>query len=178
MNGTGYFTNRKSIANPVSFLQLSNFSATLEGKPVRATVAIENFTKPRLDIAAVMEADLKALSRFFMPDTLEEISGKLFVDAKFKGIAGEKTTYRSSGDIRFEQVAFRLKQKPVSFSGLAGMLHLDGNDLVVDEVSGKQEAATLLLAAPSGICLPGYFWNSKNSILPPRWPPIKWISMN
>jgi len=137
MNGTGYFTNRKSIANPVSFLQLSNFSATLEGKPVRATVAIENFTKPRLDIAVVMEADLKALSRFFMPDTLEEISGKLFVDAKFKGIAGEKTTYRSSGDIRFEQVAFRLKQKPVSFSGLAGMLHLDGNDLVVDAVSGK-----------------------------------------
>ncbi|MBK8875783.1 MAG: hypothetical protein IPN13_18495 [Bacteroidetes bacterium] len=67
MNGTGYFTNRKSIANPVSFLQLSNFSATLEGKPVRATVAIENFTKPRLDIAAVMEADLKALSRFLCP---------------------------------------------------------------------------------------------------------------
>ncbi|MBK7968852.1 MAG: hypothetical protein IPK08_07860 [Bacteroidetes bacterium] len=52
---------------------------------MRATVAIKNFTKPRLDIAAVMEADLKALSRFFMPDPLEEISGKLLSMQSSKG---------------------------------------------------------------------------------------------
>lgn len=136
LNGKGYFTNRKNKANPVTYLRLENFSATLEGKPMKADIEIENFKRPKLNIATSFEADLKALSGFYKPDTLEEISGIAFVDATFNGISGEKSTYRSSGNVRFSNVNFRLKQKPVVFSGFNGLFHLQGNDLLVESLQG------------------------------------------
>lgn len=137
LNCDGFFTNRRSAANPVEYLELNNFSALLEGRPVKATIAIENFSRPKLNAKAIMEADLNALSRFFKPDTIAAISGKLFVDAAFKGVAGDKASYHSEGSIRFADVSFRLKNKPVAFSGFNGNLHLEGNDLVMDEMNGK-----------------------------------------
>ena len=145
LNGKGFFTNKKNKANPVTYLKFENFTATLEGKPLKANVEIENFNKPRLSITAAFEADLKVLSKFFKPDTLEEISGTAIVDATFHGISGEKSTYRSSGNIRFTDVNFRLKQKPVLFSNLNGMLHLQGNDLVVESVEGRAGASDFKL---------------------------------
>jgi autotransporter translocation and assembly factor TamB len=137
LNGKGYFTNRKNNAHPVTYLKLENFTGTLEGKPIRATVEIENFAKPRLSVSAEFEADLKALSNFFKPDTLESISGLAMIDATFNGISGEKSTYRSSGNIRFSNVDFHLKKKPVDFRNFNGLLHLEGNDLVVEELTGQ-----------------------------------------
>ncbi len=40
MNCNGYFTNRKNNANPVTYLNLQNFKATLEGKPLHAEIEI------------------------------------------------------------------------------------------------------------------------------------------
>jgi len=137
MNCTGFFTNRKNNSNPVTYLNLQNFKATLEGKPFHAEIEIENFNKPRLNIVASLEADLKAISKFFKPDTLNEISGLVKVDAKFNGIAGDKNTYRSSGDIYFSNVDFTLKQKPAHFKIQKGLFHLNGNDLMVEELIGN-----------------------------------------
>lgn len=137
MNCTGYFTNRKNNANPVTYLNLQNFKATLEGKPLNAEIEIENFNKPRLNIVASLEADLKAMSKFFKPDTLDEISGLVKVDAKFNGIAGDKNTYRSSGDVYLTNVEFSLKKKPAAFKIQRSLFHLNGNDLIVDELQGN-----------------------------------------
>ena len=136
MNCNGYFTNRKNNSNPVTYLKLQNFKARLEGKPVNAEIEIENFNKPRLNIVASMEADLNAISKFFKPDTLEEISGVVKIDASFNGIAGDKTTYKSTGDIAVSNVNFKLKQKPARFKINNGLFHLDGNDLVVENLTG------------------------------------------
>jgi len=146
LNGKGYFTNRKNAANPVTYLKLENFSATLEGKPVKANIEIENFNHPRLNIETKFEADLKAMSKFFKPDTLEEISGTAIVDATFKGISGEKSTYRSSGNIRFKDVNFRLKQKPVNFKNFNGLIHLQGNDMLVESVKGEAGSSDFALS--------------------------------
>ncbi len=151
LNGKGYFTNRKNKANPVTYLKLENFSASLEGKPVRANIEIENFNRPKLNIVTSFEADLKALSKFFKPDTLEEISGLAIVDATFNGISGEKATYRSSGNILFKNVSFRLKQKPVLFKNFNGLFHLQGNDLLIDSLQGE--------AGTSDFSLKGNFIN-------------------
>jgi len=145
-NGMGFFTNRKNKANPVTYLRLENFSASLEGKPVSANIEIENFNRPRLNISTVFEADLKAFSMFFKPDTLEEISGTAIVDATFNGISGEKSTYRSSGNIRFDNVSFRLKQKPVVFKNCNGLMHLQGNDLLVDSLNGEAGSSNFSLS--------------------------------
>lgn len=139
MNCTGYFTNRKNNAYPVTYLRLQNFKARLEGKPVEAEIEIENFSKPKINIVAALQADLKAISRFYKPNTLEEISGLLKMNARFNGIAGDKTTYRSSGDIRIINADFRLKQKPTAFKISNGLFHLQGNDLMVEELSGTAD---------------------------------------
>jgi len=136
MNGTGYFTNRKSKTTPVTYLKLENFSATLEGKPILVDLEVENFNAPLIKLKASIAADLKALSRFYLPDTLESVSGDLFADINFNGIASEKSTYQSSGSVRFEKVNFRVKQKPLNFTGFSGIIHLRGNDVLVEEVSG------------------------------------------
>ncbi len=137
LNGKGFFTNRKNKANPVTFLKLENMTASLEGKPVKATIEIENFNHPRLNVDASLEVDLKALSKFFKPDTLEDISGTAFVDAEFNGIADEKSTYRSSGNIRFSNVSFHVKNNPVAFTRFNGSMHLRGNDLLVETLNGN-----------------------------------------
>jgi hypothetical protein len=132
----GFFTNRKNKANPVTYLKLEKFEALLEGKKITALIEIENFKRPRLNVVAGMDADLAAISRFFKPDTLEYISGNIKVDAVFKGIAGEKSTYYSAGDISLSNVQFKLKQKPLQFKNCNGLLHLDGNDLQVEKLNG------------------------------------------
>ncbi|MBL0339706.1 MAG: hypothetical protein IPP71_01610 [Bacteroidetes bacterium] len=137
MNCNGFFTNRKNKAFPVTYLKLQNFKAELEGKPVAASIEIENFNKPKINVEASLEADLKAMSRFFKPDTLEEISGSMKINARFYGIAGEKATYKSSGDISVSNVDFRIKQKPTPFKIKSALFHLDGNDLLVQELYGS-----------------------------------------
>ncbi|MDQ3050799.1 MAG: DUF3971 domain-containing protein [Bacteroidota bacterium] len=151
LNGKGYFTNRKNKANPVTYLKLENFSASLEGKPIKANIEIENFNRPKLNIVTSFEADLNALSKFFKPDTLEEISGLAIVDATFNGISGEKATYRSSGNILFKDVSFRLKQKPLLFKNFNGLFHLHGNDLLIESLNGE--------AGTSDFSLKGSFMN-------------------
>lgn len=146
VNGIGFFTNRKSDTRPVTWLRLENFSALLDGKPVKADISIEDFNHPMLDIQASAEVSLEALSRFFLPEPLTSIAGTLMVDASFKGIAGEKGTYRSSGNIGLKEVAFTLKDQPVSFHSFNGMIHLDGNDVTVEAFGGKAGRSDLQLS--------------------------------
>jgi hypothetical protein len=137
VNTAGYFTNRKNKANPVTYLKLENFKAVLEGKPVRAEIEIENFSRPMLNITASAEMALEPLSKFFLPQPLVSLSGNMTVDASFNGIAGEKSTYRSSGNIRFDNVAFKVKDQSMAFTGFSALIHLRGNDVVVEDFSGK-----------------------------------------
>lgn len=137
VNTAGYFTNRKNKANPVTYLKLEKFRALLQGKPVKAEIEIENFSRPLLSITASAEMALEPLSKFFLPKPLESLSGTMTVDASFNGIAGEKSTYRSSGNIRFSNVSFRVKDQPLAFTGFGALIHLRGNDVTVDSFSGK-----------------------------------------
>lgn len=137
VNTIGYFSNRKNKANPVTYLKLEKFTAFLQGKPVKAEIEIENFSRPLLSVKASAEMALEPLSKFFLPQPLESLSGNMNLDASFNGIAGEKSTYRSSGNIRFSEVAFRLKDQPLAFTGFSALIHLRGNDVMVEEFSGK-----------------------------------------
>ncbi len=137
MNGRGFFTNKKSNTVPVTYLRLENFNATLDGKPLRADIEIENFKKPRIKVSASLQAELSAISRFYKPDTLETINGLLFADFSFNGIADQKSTYNSSGDIRFEKVSFTIRQKPVDFKNFSGRIILNGNDVTVENLGGN-----------------------------------------
>ncbi len=133
----GKFTNRKNKANPVTWLRIENLSAQLDGKPLTADLEVENFKHPRIAVRAELEADMAAFATFFLPDTLEQVSGTVAINARFNGIAGERATYRSSGDIALSDVTFGIKQNPLLFRNCNGILHLDNNDLIVRSVGGR-----------------------------------------
>jgi len=160
VNTSGYFTNRKNKANPVTYLKLENFTAMLEGKPVNARIEIENFSRPLINMKASAELALEPMSKFFLPDPLESVTGQMLIDATFNGIAGEKSTYRSSGNIRFSNVSFRVKKHDLSFNSFNAMIHLRGNDVVVDNFSGK--------AGNSDFNLSGDFRNLFGWLLDPK----------
>jgi hypothetical protein len=137
MNGKGYFTNRKNVSHPVTYLRLDNFTAQLEGKPIKVDLELENLKNPVIRLDASVQADLHALSRFFKPEALEEISGNLQADIRFNGVANQKSSYRSSGEARLDQVNFKIAGKPVVFTGFTGQISLSGNDVKVVNLAGK-----------------------------------------
>lgn len=132
LNARGFFTNEKSKVTPVEYLELTSFNAVLEGKPVSGSVSILDFDRPVVDISSTAEIDLEAFSKFYLPDTLEYIKGIAHTDFRFRGIAGERTTYKSSGEIRLQDVKFKLKMKPLEFRTDSGLLILDGNDIMIN----------------------------------------------
>jgi hypothetical protein len=151
MNFKGFFTNRKSNSNAVTYLRLEKFRALLEGRPVEADITIENFNKPSLDISAKIDADLKVLSKFYKPDTLEDLAGKINADFRFSGVAGLKNTYKSEGAVKFSGVGFRIKHKPLKFENFQGNVRLDGNEMMVENVTGN--------AGKSDFLIDGTFFN-------------------
>jgi uncharacterized protein involved in outer membrane biogenesis len=130
----GRFLSSKSTSNPVEYLDLKSFDATLEGKPITGSLTLENFKRPLINLSANFEADLSALTKFYIPDTLEYLKGNANATIEFQGIAGEESTYKSNGNISISEVGFKLKKKPVTFENIGGMLHLKGNDIIIDQL--------------------------------------------
>lgn len=137
LNGRGSFTNRKSNANPYESLKLNSITAKLEGSPFSMDLSVEDFANPKLDLSLKADANLDVLSSFYMPDTLESVSGTFTADLLFNGIANQKSTYQSSGSVRFSSATFNLKGHPDFLTGMNGVLHLRGNDMVLEGLSGK-----------------------------------------
>ncbi|MFM7080026.1 MAG: AsmA-like C-terminal region-containing protein [Bacteroidota bacterium] len=137
LNGKGSFTSRKSNAAPYESLSLNSINAKLEGSPFSLDLNIEDFANPKLDLTLKADANLNVLSSFYKPDTIESVSGMFSADLVFNGIAKQKSTYKSSGSIRFNDAVFSLKGRPDFLSGMNGILHLRGNDMVLEGLSGK-----------------------------------------
>ncbi|MEO5572249.1 MAG: AsmA-like C-terminal region-containing protein [Bacteroidia bacterium] len=134
----GFYTSRKSGAQPVSYLHLENINSQLHGRTIKGNLEIENFKDPVLHIEADASADLSILSRFIKPDTLEKISGDLFVkNVVFTGKATDISSYVSSGTISLSNVSFKFKQKPVVFTNVEGEIVLDKNNLKVNTLKGN-----------------------------------------
>ncbi|MFN5323503.1 MAG: AsmA-like C-terminal region-containing protein [Bacteroidota bacterium] len=137
LNGSGTFISRKSNAAPYESLVLKSIAANLEGAPFQLNMNLEDFSNPKLDLTLKLDADLDVLSRFYKPDTIEALQGSISADISFNGIAKEKSTYRSSGSIRFANAGFVWKGSQTGMSGLNGILHLRGNDMVLESLAGR-----------------------------------------
>jgi AsmA-like protein len=137
INVSGRYSNYKNESSPVEYLQLDKFDATLEGEKITGSLLIQDFSRPLINLNAVVAADLAAMSKFYLPDTLEYIKGHANASIEFNGIAGEKSTYQSTGDIKLQDVEFKVKQKPVKFKNVGGLFHLNGNDIIIEKLTAK-----------------------------------------
>jgi hypothetical protein len=134
-NGT--YISRISASHPVSKMSLNNLSATLEGQPLSASLTVEDFSNPYISLDAKSTINLEVLSRFYMPDTLESISGMLTVNAQIKGRSNDRSSWLSDGSVTLKDVSFKIKEKPVAFTGFNGDFSLKGSRLTVGDFRGS-----------------------------------------
>ncbi|MFI5217865.1 MAG: AsmA-like C-terminal region-containing protein [Bacteroidia bacterium] len=144
---TGFYTSSRSEKNPVSYLSLKNVRSVLNGQAIIGNLEIENFKNPFLRFEADAKADLSILHKFITIDTLENILGSMDIsNAKFSGRVNDNSTYISTGNITFNNVSFKFKQKPVVFSAVNGNLVLSKNNLQIISLEGKTPQSNFMFA--------------------------------
>lgn len=131
----GIYGNKKSSSNPVSYIVIKNFSAMLNGKPAKANVEIENFSRPSFSIQADAEVSLEALQRFIRMNSLHSAEGTLSIHGSCKGTGNNMASYKSSGTLRINDAAFYVKEKPLKFKDVNGYFIFNGNDVTVNNFS-------------------------------------------
>ncbi len=152
----GNFISSISSAKPVSRLQLTGLEARLEGQPFSANLLIEDFNNPYIDLNVRSKINLEVLSRFYMPDTLESITGTVQLDAQIKGHSKDKTSWQSNGSLTTQNVSFRIKGKDVAFTGFNAKFELLGNQLKVNNFRGNAAGSDFLIEGKFDNVL-GYF---------------------
>lgn len=134
---TGMYTNRVQSQGARERLELRQVEARLQGQPLKMDLVMEDFKDPWINLSAKSKVDLQVLSRFYMPDTLESMSGSLLVDARIKGRAKDSGTLISEGVVEAAHVSFKLKNSPVVYEDFNGRVSLQGNRLSLTQLSGK-----------------------------------------
>lgn len=156
LNGAGSFTSRKSNAAPYESLTLKSITAKLEGAPFKLNMRLDNFQNPNLDLSLQLDADLAILSEFYLPDTVDDVSGRVSADISFNGLAKEKNSYKSNGTIRLNDVSFKMKGSQLHYGNINGTLHLRENDMVLESLSCKIGASDLQITGGFNNLM-GYF---------------------
>ena len=133
----GHYLNRKSAKMPVSFISLTELTGNLQGQPFNGSLQVEDFTHPLISFTAHTQLNLEALGHFYKPDTIEQMSGTLVVNASFSGHADDKKSYESSGNVEMQNVNFKLKRKAVDFAKFNGHFILSDNQLTVKDFHGE-----------------------------------------
>lgn len=156
----GSYTNRLTPNRPVERLMLNGVEALLDGQPFSGSMVLEDFSNPFIYVTALSKINLQVLSRFYLPDTLQEMNGSLLVNATVKGRVRESAGWISQGSVEAVDVSFRLKGSDISFAGFNGKVTLLGNRLNLMNLSGK--------AAGSDFNINGNFDNVYACLLSPE----------
>ncbi len=159
----GNYKSRVSASQPISRLQLNGLEASLEGQAIKANLLIEDFSNPYIDLNVHSKINLEVLSRFYMPDTLESISGEVQLDAVIKGHSKDKTSWQSNGSLTSQNVAFKIKGKDVHFTGFNAKLELQGNQLAVKDFKGNAAGSDFYIVGNFDNVL-GYFLTKDEKI--------------
>jgi hypothetical protein len=99
-----------------SSLNVSQFTATLNDKPIRGNFRIDDFQNPFLSLNATADVDLKTLKKFLPLDTLSALAGtakiNLFFAGKIRDVENLNTADLNKTDDG--KCQFRYKTKPAS----------------------------------------------------------------
>ena len=138
----GFYTNRISNAKPYSALKLNRVSASLEGKPLKADVYLENLKNPFMDISLVADMSVASLSRYLPDDFTENQQGNLSFNGTIKGQLGKKDSYRSNGTLLLSGIQFKLKKRPLVVNKLQGKIVFKDAEVSVEDLkinAGKSD---------------------------------------
>lgn len=137
----GTFQNAFSGSKKAEQLHLKSFRASLQGQPVKADLLLENFKDPYIRLSASTRFNLEVLSKFYMPDTVESMSGEVVLNASLSGKTRMLTGWDTEGGLDLKDVGFRLKGSPVSYEKFNGSVTLEGARLRVSDFGGTADGS-------------------------------------
>lgn len=122
-------------------LQIQHFSGLLENDAVEGDILIENFNDPYLEFALAGNVNLENLNKFYPIDTLENISGRLSLDASIKGKLKSlkedfsSTTNVSNGKVTINKLDLKLKNDTRHYKVESGTLTLEQVNIKADSLN-------------------------------------------
>ena len=123
-------------------LNVSHFSGALPEGKINGNLSLENFSDPVLNAQLEGVVDLSELQKFLRIDTIESISGKLAINASFKGAVRKSASDylkddQTNGTVNFSDVNLRLRNNNLKFDGFNGAIRLSQSDLEITAFDGK-----------------------------------------
>lgn len=129
--------------NEVSELLLSKASGNLNGKPFSGDFRLKNFGDPRIILNYSGELEAPTLDQLLPDSIFSGTEGSLLAEfsitGKLSDLKDRKTADRvtSSGTITLKDFSVRFGAEKIPFTGWKGKLRFDGNDLMMNGISGK-----------------------------------------
>ncbi|MBK5284652.1 MAG: hypothetical protein JJE25_04565 [Bacteroidia bacterium] len=128
-----------------SSLNISQFTALLNKKPVNGNLRIDDFLNPFLSLNVTADLDLKTLQNFFPLDTLSSLKGNAKINLSFAGKTRDVENLnsaalgkiKSSGTLLLENVSFGIRRNPLQFNDFNANCTFHDNDIEVKSFTGK-----------------------------------------
>jgi hypothetical protein len=139
----GKYSNGRLHSTKTSLLSLQNIRAKLEGNVFQGYFIINNFSDPSMDVSVQTDMDLAALHEIIALPDIDSLSGRVNLNASFKGRLADLKEYKTvantklEGHMQLKNVHVVPAHNGLVYDHLNGYFQTNGNDLLVQEFTGK-----------------------------------------
>ncbi len=159
LDAEGVYENGSSEDLALHSIRISKFSGKINNSAFNGSLFLKGFRDTEIETEFDADMNLADLFEFIIIKDLEDVSGHAKIKAAFKGHIADLShptvedfiNNRITGEVRFENINGRIKDKPADFSGFSGDWDFSNNDIIVKSSSGK--------ISNCDIRLKGYFKN-------------------
>lgn len=135
----------KKNAKRENYLELDAFSATIAAGHIDGRLKITDFDDPTIAASVNANIELADLQRFLAIDTIENITGKLKMNASFNGkikdpkayLADDFNNAKTTGQMTITDASLRLKNNNLAFDSLKAYFVFENNDIGINDFSGN-----------------------------------------
>lgn len=145
INLKGKYTNGNQKKPETTKLEIEGLSCQMGSGKITGDFEVENFLNPSIKLSTFSELQLSELKEFIQSDSIEMLEGRLKIDAAFSGKIRSFNNYtiddfknsKTSGNLQFEAVNFKLKELPHAYTNLNGSFLFDNNDIIITSFAGN-----------------------------------------
>lgn len=147
-------------------LKLNQISAFLNTNSFSGNVEVSNFKNPYLKVELNANTKLEELISFYPIDTLEEVSGKINLNAKIEGLVADmkanvyNPNISSSGEVKLENLHAKFKKSSTALDIPEGSLNLNQRNISVSNLKMKRGKSDVELVGELPNFL-GYLFDSQ-----------------
>ena len=142
VNLKGHYTNGNTTLDQPSALTILPFSARINSNQLSGELRLVNMDNPSIDGKIKGVFNLADVQHFLKMDTIDQISGNVQVDTRFKAKnrnreSGLYTEVTTAGDLKIRGLNVQVKNNPLVFKNINGDFKFNNNDLIVNSFSGN-----------------------------------------